>query len=218
VAEGLQFVETGLVYRLPWAMEAIRVRGIANGDAIGNPGIPLDFFELRLAVAAVETGTLNRPAAILIQAGFSSRLAAIKAVQETGAEFSSAAELRLWLDSPEIVALTDHGDWPTPETATMWQSFRASFSPVANRAWSEHLFHAHVTWLDARRPPPGQPVRLYNHPDTGEPLVLSESAELLGQLRAPLNPQRKGLTRATVHQHRPGIRISYLGPGDLWTQ
>ena len=30
-ADTLQFVEGGLVYRLPWAMEAIRVRGIANG-------------------------------------------------------------------------------------------------------------------------------------------------------------------------------------------
>lgn len=74
----LQFVEGGLVYRLPWAMEAIRVRGIANGDAIGD--FALDDFELGLAVAAVETGTVNRSAAILIQAGFTSRLAAIKAV------------------------------------------------------------------------------------------------------------------------------------------
>ena len=33
-ADTLQFVEGGLVYRLPWAMEAIRVRGLANGDTI----------------------------------------------------------------------------------------------------------------------------------------------------------------------------------------
>jgi superfamily II DNA/RNA helicase len=61
-SETLQFVEGGLIYRLPWAMEAIRVRGIANGDTIGNEAIPLGDFELRLAVAAVETGTLNRQA------------------------------------------------------------------------------------------------------------------------------------------------------------
>jgi hypothetical protein len=181
-------------------------------------GLSFDSFELRLAVAAVETGTLNRPAAILIQAGFSSRLAAIKAVQDAGADFSSAFELRLWLDSPEVAAFTDKGNWPTPETAEMWLTFRASFSPVASRAWNEHLFHAQVTWLDGRRPPPGQPVRLYNHPDTGEALVLSESAELLGRLPHPLNPRRQGLVRAAVHQDPPGVRISYLGPGDLWIQ
>ena len=75
----LQFVEGGLVYRLPWAMEAIRVRGIGNGDAIGD--FALDDFDLGSSLAAVETGTVNRSAAILIHAGFTSRLAAIKAVK-----------------------------------------------------------------------------------------------------------------------------------------
>jgi superfamily II DNA/RNA helicase len=217
-AEGLQFVEGGLVYRLPWGMEAIRVRSIANRDIVESLGVPLDFFELRLAVAAVETGTLNRPAAILIQAGFSSRRGAIKAVQDTEAEFSSAAELRLWLDSPEVSALTDRGNWPTPETAEMWRSFRASFSPVASRAWSDHRFTAQVAWRNGKSPPGGQPVRLYSHPESGAALVLSESAELLGQLRAPLNPLRKGLARVSVLEHRPGVLISYLGPSDLWTR
>ena len=63
--DALQFVEGGLIYRLPWAMEAIRVRGIANGDTLGDDGITLDNFELRLAAAAVQTGTLNRSATIL---------------------------------------------------------------------------------------------------------------------------------------------------------
>lgn len=68
-AETLQFVEGGLVYRLPWAMEAIRVRGIANGDAIGD-FFTLEDVDLGRAVAAVETGTMNQSAALLIQAGF----------------------------------------------------------------------------------------------------------------------------------------------------
>jgi hypothetical protein len=213
-AEGLQFVEGGLVYRPPWAMEAVRVRGIANGDVVW--GLSFDFFELRLAVAAVETGTLNRPATILIQAGFSSRLAAIKAAQETSAEFSSAFELRLWLDSPEVAAITDQGNWPTRETTEMWRSFRASFSPVASRAWSEHRFSAQVAWRTGYVPPAGHPVRLYSHPETGAALVLSESAELLGQVRASLNSRRQGLARASVHEDQRGILISYLGPNDLW--
>ena len=50
----LQFVEGGLIYRLPWAMESVRVRGIANGDAIGD-GLTLEDVELGLAVVAVET-------------------------------------------------------------------------------------------------------------------------------------------------------------------
>ena len=97
-AETLQFVEGGLVYRLPWAMEAIRVRGIANGDIVGVFDMNLNDFELGLAVPAVETGTLNRSASILIQAGFNSRLAAIKAVRDIGAPFTNGVGLRQWLE------------------------------------------------------------------------------------------------------------------------
>ena len=102
-SETLQFIEGGLVYRLPWAMEAIRVRAAANGDTIGVD-LPLEDHELGLAVPAVETGTLNRSASILIQAGFNSRLAAIKAVTDTGATFTSGAELRQWLNSQDVAA------------------------------------------------------------------------------------------------------------------
>ena len=47
-SETLQFIEGGLVYRLPWAMEAIRVRAVANGDTISD--LLLDDYELGLAV------------------------------------------------------------------------------------------------------------------------------------------------------------------------
>ena len=85
-------IEGGLVYRLPWALDAIRVRAAAHGDTID--GLPMTDFELGYAVAAVETGTLNRTASILIQAGFNSRLAAIKAVVDTIATFENGQQLR----------------------------------------------------------------------------------------------------------------------------
>jgi hypothetical protein len=62
--EALQFIEGGLVYRLPWAMEALRVRAAANGDVVGVFALALDDHELGLAVPAVETGTMNRSASI----------------------------------------------------------------------------------------------------------------------------------------------------------
>jgi len=215
-AASLQFVEGALVYRLPWAMEAIRVRGIANGDTIADDGFTLGEFELRHAVAAVETGTLNRPAAILMQAGFTSRLAAINAVRQTNAQFESARELRQWLDSEEVVALSDRGDWPTPETADMWRTFRASFVPITTRVWSERRFTARVAWQNAA-PPAAEPVKLINHPMTGEPLVLSGDASRLGRLLAPLNPRREGLVRASVLEDGSRVLIFYVGPDDLWT-
>ena len=41
-SETLDFIEGGLVYRLPWAMEAVRVRAEANGDVVGDNGLALD--------------------------------------------------------------------------------------------------------------------------------------------------------------------------------
>ncbi|WP_372362080.1 helicase-related protein [Xanthomonas sp. NCPPB 1325] len=103
-SEVLQFIEGGLIYRLPWAMEAIRVRASANGDTVGTNGLSLEDHELGLAVPAVVTGTLSRSASILIQAGFNSRLAAIKVVTDTGANFGTGSELRRWLDVDVVAA------------------------------------------------------------------------------------------------------------------
>ncbi len=150
--EVLQFIETGLVYRLPWAMEAIRVRGISNGDTLSNTNVTLEDVELGVAVAAVETGTLSIPAAILIQAGFSSRLAAIKATADTGADFNSGSQLRAWLDSSTVKSMAVVTDWPTPETAEMWRTFCNSFVPTTQIVWTEQNFIAEAEWEDFHSP------------------------------------------------------------------
>jgi len=213
-AEALQFVEGGLVYRLPWAMEAIRVRGIANGDVIGDMGLQLDDFELALALAAVETGTLNRSAEILIQAGFTSRLAAIKAVNDTAATFSNAFELQQWLASDAATALSALPDWPTAETKPMWNSFVQGFAPPKASVWKEHRYSAWVSWRPDSEQAADTPVRLYHL--NGEPAVLSCDGLHLGDLQAPLNPARRGVVRASVMEEPGKISLTYLGPDDLW--
>jgi hypothetical protein len=218
-ADAFQFIEGGIVYRLPWALEAIRVRGIANGDILDEHGTTLEDVELGVAVPALETGTLNRSAALLMQAGFTSRLAAIKVVQDGNGQFSSTIELGQWLFSEQVAALTDRGDWPTPETAEMWRAFRVSFSPVENSLWTTRRYDAPVTWEgEGTFPHAGASVRLYCHPQTGECLVLSDSGERLGRLNARLNPRRKGLSRVTALEDRRRVSISYVGPEDFWAQ
>ena len=140
----LQFVEGGLVFRLPWALKAIRVRDATHGDTVD--GTSIEDFELGLAVSAVETGTLNRPTSILIQAGFNSRLAAIKAVIDTGASFVNGQELRHWLASKDVTARSALADWPTIETKAMWMDFLQSFRRSDNRTWADRRFLANVTW------------------------------------------------------------------------
>ncbi|WP_287729339.1 DEAD/DEAH box helicase, partial [Burkholderia sp.] len=212
-SETLQFVEGGLVYRLPWAMEAIRVRAAANGDTVGVFNLPLENHELGVAVPAVETGTLNRSAAILIQAGFNSRLAAIKAVTDTGATFTTGQELRQWLRSDLVAALNARPDWPAAEMRAMWNEFALSITPRASLTWADRRYPAEVNWLGAHRSP-GTPVKIFDL--EGQPQILSDDGELLGTVRARLNPNRAGQIRAQVASDVTQIEISYLGPDDLF--
>jgi hypothetical protein len=212
-AETLQFIEGGLVYRLPWAMEAVRVRAVANGDVMGADGLTLDDYELGLAVSAVETGTMNRSSSILIQAGFNSRLAAIKAVTDTAATFSTGQGLREWLNSEAVVILSALPDWPTVETKAMWAEFMQSYSPRDSQTWTDRRYRAGVAW-SADPPPPGEAIRLFQW--NGQPTVLSADGLPLGVLQAPLNPNRRGLLRATAAPEAGKLDMSYLGPDDLW--
>jgi hypothetical protein len=213
-SETLQFVEGGLVYRLPWAMEAIRVRGVANGDTVGVFEMHLDDFQLGLAVPGVETGTLNRSASILIQAGFNSRLAAIKAVRDTGAVFTTGFELQQWLTSPAIAAWSAQPDWPTSQSRDMWLNFVRSFAPSDAAIWTERRWTAKVVWLEGVPHAPDTPVRMFHF--QGRPTVVSADGVAIGVLQAPLNPNHKGLVRASVMADGSSLSLTYLGPDDLW--
>jgi superfamily II DNA/RNA helicase len=212
-ADVLQFIEGGLVYRLPWAMEALRVRAVANGDVVGAMGAALEEHELGLALPAVETGTMNRSASILIQAGFNSRLAAIKAAIDTTATFTTAQELQTWLRSADVAVLAAQPDWPTPETRALWLNFAREVAPRDNQIWSERRYRANVLWHGAPAPP-GAPVTLYHF--NGQPHVLSAEGLTLGVLMHPFNTDALGLVRATSTLEGGQIDISYLGPDDLW--
>ncbi|WP_275210769.1 DEAD/DEAH box helicase [Citrobacter freundii] len=209
--EMLQFVENGLTYRLPWAMEAIRVRAIANGDIVDDEGAMLDNFELGPAVTAVETGTLNRAASLLIQAGFNSRLAAIKAVTDSAANFQTGRGLREWLRSDLVVAWSGFPDWPTPETHRMWLDFTRVASPSEDQTWSLRQYTGRVDWTGSI-PHPGTPLHFYQM--DGVNYLLAEDGSPLASLTGAINTKRKGLIRVKVGD-QSNIEVDYLGPDDI---
>lgn len=206
----LRFIEGGLVYRLPWAMEAIRVRAMAHEDTVAD--LPLDNFELRVAVAAVETGSLNRSAGLLMQAGFNSRLAAIQAVTDTRAIFDSAQELRQWLQSDVLARWQAQPNWPTPQTRPMWLEFARGFVPAADRTWAARTYWAGVQWYGAPLPP-GTPVHL--HHVNGIIEVMAADGEVVGRLLNTVNPARRGQVLAQVQQDITRLDLSYFGPDDF---
>lgn len=128
----MKVVEDAFVYRLVWALEAIRTRRVSLGwsaDIISGGG-----------AAALETGVPRLMMSMLIRAGLPSRRAAMAAVTNANSIFTTPAEMSLWLESNEIAAFTDLGDWPTPETAALWKRFRTQALGGGEQKWSATSF------------------------------------------------------------------------------
>ena len=95
---GLRFlIESALVYRLVWAMEAIRVRtaAVTGEEEQQHAG---------RAALAIETGTSDSGAALLTQNGLPSRVAAMKAIRDCPAAFYGLSGLRAWLRTDAVIA------------------------------------------------------------------------------------------------------------------
>ena len=208
--ETLKFIEEALIYKLPWGMEAVRVRGLAHNDKVSDD-FTLSDFDLTYAVAAVETGTLNVSAAILMKAGFSSRSGAIRAVVEADGQFQTLTEMRAWLRSPHVVMRTSTVVWPTPESGPIWANFVESFKTIARKTWTHHTATFHVTWHEGYDLVPGQAVRLLCADDRVD--VLLPDYTLAGFIHGVMKPSTSAIFRASVTADNRKIDVTYVGPG-----
>jgi hypothetical protein len=176
--------------------------------------MPIDALELGLAVPSIETGTLNRSAAILMQAGFSSRLAAIKAVTETAAEFTTARELAEWLRSDPILELSERDDWPTSESEFLWKSFVSQYTPPEKTIWGVKHVTRFARWrVNIDVPPPGSPIKVRNVND--DTLLLAPTYEILGSLDEPIAQDWSGLLVAQIGISANSVTLTYYGPEDI---
>ena len=206
----LHFIEEALVYRLAWAMEAVRIRWQTSGDTIGD-GLTYDDLELSIAVTAVETGTINRSAATLMKSGFTPRIVAQELVRDTGASFTTLGELHTWLISDEISALGDRSDWPSAETHRLWKDFEQSFRISKEKEWVNLEGKFEVVWSGEYVPRAGTMVRI--DPGLEETKVLSADYLQLGQLVNSISTSYvDGVLYGEVTNERDAVKIIYIGP------
>ena len=137
-----QFIEGDLIYRLVWGMEAARVYEAAQSNPVADT-------LSGAAVTAIETGTFNRSASVLIRSGFDHRLAAISAVVSTGATFESTADMRGWIRDLDP-AVASSQDWPAPESRSAWEAFAYRAGTPRSRRWIRQTRDLQaVTWYDS---------------------------------------------------------------------
>lgn len=208
--ESVQFIEQAFVYNLPWAMEAVRVRAEAHEDLFSDEVKLSDYSQVH-AVAALETGTLVVAAAILIQAGFGSRLAAIHAVTSTGANFDSIRGLIAWLASDEVRNLSAKQDWPTSESHVLWTDFHGPGGVQSDQAWAATEYTSPITWHGVPMPP-GTPLRLGGGQGKERSVFTADFREV-GTLG--WTPSSKGVIVATSTGELGEFALEYLGPGNV---
>lgn len=207
--DALRFIEDGLIYRLPWGLEAIRVRAQANQDKIDDL-FTIDSYELDLVVPAIENGTLNRSAALLMQAGFNSRQAAINAVVSTGALFINRRQFRTWLESDQVSQLTKSLNWPTLETNALWKDFCEGYLVRNESAWSPMHTTFQVNWYASPKPRAGTIVKLWTGVE-GNTQVIAPNGEQIGSLANRYSLLQHGIYRATVHETLDTLEVTYWG-------
>ena len=217
VDDAISLIEHAFVYNLPWAMEAVRVRALAHAPVADPFDLDIDLLPnlgSGSAVAAVETGTLSVPAAVLIKAGFASRLGAINAVVSTGVDFDDARGLRAWLASDTVLALSVMPNWPTENSHALWKEFTAPHGAGNVAPWTTTAYTGTVQWNGGVPMPPGMALRIVGSgPKAG--VIYSSDYRELGRVRYPFSQAALGLTVATSNGTADEIWFEYTGPKDL---
>ena len=203
-----QFIESDVVYRLVWGMEAARVYESAHGNSIADALVGT-------TLSAIETGTFSRPASILIRSGFDHRAAAIAAVISTEAAFESSTEMREWIRDldPE---LTRSPDWPTAESHAAWEEFTNRADQFSTKRWARHAERVdEVTWYDVV-PEPNTWLRVTDA-GPGRIALWSTGFDPVGEASIDVNSNRQGVLHARRLTDAPGVELRYRGPRDLLT-
>ena len=177
--QNMRAVEDAFTYRMVWALEAVRTRRMSLGwssDTVAGG-----------AAAAVETGVPQFMMAMLIRSGLPSRRAAMAAIEDSKPIFVTPAEMRAWLESDEIIAYTDAGDWPTPETAALWARFRTEALSGGIQRWSVERYKR---LLDVAAYPPAGLYRIVTDDGDGQTwLATADYRKIAPFIKSALDPK-----------------------------
>jgi hypothetical protein len=204
--ENMRIIEDAFMYRLVWALEAIRTRRLSLGwspDIIAGGG-----------AATLETGVPQFMMAMLIRAGLPSRRAAMTAVREGGASFVDVTEMREWLASNEITAFTAQGDWPTTDTAALWHRFREEVLSSGVQVWSTFTWRRLLDLPnDAARPAPGL-YRVETGPnDRGNTWLSTVDYRRIAPFKSTLRDQKPSLLAAHLEGETAVAEVLRIGRG-----
>ena len=202
--QNMRAVEEAFAYRLVWALEAVRTRRMSLGWAPETVAGG--------AAAAVETGVPQFMMAMLIRAGLPSRRAAIAAIEDAKPVFVTPAEMRAWLESDEITAYTDAGDWPTPDTAALWAQFRTEALSGGIQKWS---INNYKRLLDTPAAPPAGLYRIVTDEGDGRTWLATPDYQRIAAFKRPAADPKPSLFSGRLSGNTRLVEALRVGRGKL---
>lgn len=202
--QNMRTVEEAFTYRLVWALEAVRTRRMSLG---WSPEIVAGG-----AAAAVETGVPQFMMAMLIRAGLPSRRAAMAAIENAEPVFVTPAEMRAWLESDEINAYTDVGDWPTPDSAALWARFRTEALSSGIQKWS--IRHCRRL-LDIATAPPAGLYRIATDDGDGRTWLVTPDYQRVAVFKKPALDPKPSLFSGRLQGKTKLVEVVRIGRGKL---
>lgn len=202
--QNMRAVEEAFTYRLVWALEAVRTRRMSLGwspDTVAGG-----------AAAAVETGVPQFMMSMLIRAGLPSRRAAIAAIEDAKPVFVTPAEMRAWLESDEVTAYTDAGDWPTPETAALWARFRTEALSGGIQKWS---IRRYKRLLDSAAAPPAGLYRIVTDEGDGRTWLVTPDYQRVAAFKKPAVDPKPSLFSGRLPGNTRLVEASRVGRGKM---
>ena len=177
--DNMRIVEEAFIYRLTWAIEALRMRRRAEGGQS-------EFIE-GSAAACLESGLPQIKMAMLVRAGLSSRVAAREAVKQTKPTFNTRSEMNSWLSSNAVIVLSEGVGFPTPETSEIWKRFREEALATPIQKWNEQDWELAVSlpaWVSGKLP-----ARIVFDEQSGRVSIASaDFREIIGIRQTLTNP------------------------------
>jgi hypothetical protein len=199
----MRIVEDAFAYRLVWALEALRTRRVTLGwspDTLAGGG-----------AASLETGVPQMMMSMLIRAGLPSRIAAMASVRTGNAAFIGGAEMRAWLETNEITAFTDAGNWPTPETAALWQRFRDDMLSGGIQRWHIQTSRRVLDLSNGTTRPPDGIYRVEVDEREGDAWITTPDYRTLVRLRRQIRNPKPGLFSARFISGEGRAQITRVG-------
>ena len=203
--DNMQVIEELFIYRLVWAIEAIRTRRVALGwqpEIVAGGG-----------AACVETGVPRLMMAMLVRAGLPSREAAKAVIDDLEPEFIDNAGLIRWLRGSDVAALTDTLNWPTAETASLWHHFRGEMLGGASQRWTSRKMRRNIE-LDTqvRQPVANRPYRVEALED-GSVGIYTPDFQPVVMLRGIMRDQLPSVLSARFEGGSRQVIVKRLGRG-----